>query len=179
MPPLIALVPFASNCFALCSLGDDTNDIDEHGMALLVYEDIYMALYRTDGPNSAMELRERVLKRYRVGRAIDCYRADLKGDDIWTIKPHGFDKQSASLPLPDWSRNPPPVIPTPNVMPMPMSMSMQMPMPISPGSSQVPFQMPPTEIQSNVTASQQLRQKQKPPRVPSMKTDSASSASTT
>ena len=58
--------------------GDDTNDIDEHGMALLVYEDIYLAIYRTDGPDAAFALRERVLQRYKQGRGLDCYRNDLK-----------------------------------------------------------------------------------------------------
>eukprot|EP00545_Synedropsis_sp_CCMP1620_P006400 CAMPEP_0119026464 /NCGR_PEP_ID=MMETSP1176-20130426/35507_1 /TAXON_ID=265551 /ORGANISM="Synedropsis recta cf, Strain CCMP1620" /LENGTH=74 /DNA_ID=CAMNT_0006982179 /DNA_START=99 /DNA_END=319 /DNA_ORIENTATION=- len=37
--------------------GDDTNDVDEHGMALLVYEDIYLAVYRTDGSAAAFALR--------------------------------------------------------------------------------------------------------------------------
>jgi predicted membrane chloride channel (bestrophin family) len=63
--------------------GDDTNDVDEHGMALLVYEDIYLTIYRTDGPEAAMELRERVLARYKQGRGLDCYRDDLKGYDFW------------------------------------------------------------------------------------------------
>ena len=63
--------------------GDETNDVDEHGMALLVYEDIYLALYRTDGPAAAFALRDRVLDRYRQGRGIDCYRDDMKGHEIW------------------------------------------------------------------------------------------------
>lgn len=63
--------------------GDETNDVDEHGMALLAYEDIYLALYRTDGPAAAFELRDRVLDRYRQGRGIDCYRDDMKGHEIW------------------------------------------------------------------------------------------------
>lgn len=63
--------------------GDDTNDVDEHGMALLVYEDVYLALYRTDGYDAACKLRERVLSRYRQGRGLDCYRDDLKGYDFW------------------------------------------------------------------------------------------------
>lgn len=63
--------------------GDDTNDVDEHGMALLVYEDIYLAIYRTDGPAAAFQLRERVLARYKQGRGLDCYRDDLKGYSIW------------------------------------------------------------------------------------------------
>ena len=63
--------------------GDDTNDVDEHGMALLVYEDIYLTIYRTDGPQAACKLRERVLDRYRQGRGLDCYRNDLKGYAFW------------------------------------------------------------------------------------------------
>ena len=63
--------------------GDDTNDVDEHGMALLVFEDIYLAIYRTDGPDAAIALRDRVLDRYRQGRELDCYRNDLKGYDVW------------------------------------------------------------------------------------------------
>lgn len=63
--------------------GDDTNDVDEHGMALLTYEDLYLAIYRTDGPAAAFELRERVLQRYKQGRGIDCYRNDMKGYEIW------------------------------------------------------------------------------------------------
>ncbi|KAL3927543.1 MAG: hypothetical protein SGBAC_013043 [Bacillariaceae sp.] len=63
--------------------GDETNDVDEHGMALLVYEDIYLAVYRTDGPAAAFELRDRVLARYKQGRGIDCYRDDMKGNEIW------------------------------------------------------------------------------------------------
>lgn len=63
--------------------GDETNDVDEHGMALLVYEDIYLSLYRTDGPAAAFKLRDRVLDRYKQGRGIDCYRDDMKGYEIW------------------------------------------------------------------------------------------------
>jgi predicted membrane chloride channel (bestrophin family) len=64
--------------------GDDTNDVDEHGMALLVYEDIYLTIFRTDGPVAAFKLRERVLERYKQGRALDCYRDDLlKGYEVW------------------------------------------------------------------------------------------------
>ncbi len=58
-------------------------EIDEHGMALLVYEDIYLTLYRTDGPKAAFQLRQRVLDRYKQGRGLDCHRNDLKGYDIW------------------------------------------------------------------------------------------------
>mmetsp|Transcript_20080 Transcript_20080/g.43293 ORF Transcript_20080/g.43293 Transcript_20080/m.43293 type:complete len:447 (+) Transcript_20080:282-1622(+) len=71
--------------------GDDANDVDEHGMALLVYEDIYLTIYRTDGPAAAMSLRDRVLSRYRQGRELDCYRDDLKGHDIWEAPEWWFD----------------------------------------------------------------------------------------
>lgn len=84
---------------------DDTNDVDEHGMALLVYEDIYMALYRTDGPEAAAALRERVLEQYKQGRALDCYRRDLKGYDIWES---ASSRHNRLGPSPDWSSNPPP-----------------------------------------------------------------------
>lgn len=83
--------------------GDDTNDVDEHGMSLLVYEDIYLALYRTDGPDAAVGLRDRVLERYKQGRELDCYRDDLKGYDIWEAPDWWFESneqyesESASL----------------------------------------------------------------------------------
>eukprot|EP00579_Thalassiosira_antarctica_P001157 CAMPEP_0201868734 /NCGR_PEP_ID=MMETSP0902-20130614/2500_1 /ASSEMBLY_ACC=CAM_ASM_000551 /TAXON_ID=420261 /ORGANISM="Thalassiosira antarctica, Strain CCMP982" /LENGTH=459 /DNA_ID=CAMNT_0048394107 /DNA_START=217 /DNA_END=1593 /DNA_ORIENTATION=- len=73
--------------------GDDTNDVDEHGMSLLVYEDIYLAIYRTDGPDAAVSLRDRVLDRYRQGRELDCYRDDLKGYDIWEAPEWWFEQK--------------------------------------------------------------------------------------
>ena len=82
--------------------------IDEHGMALLVYEDIYMALYRTDGPDAAYALREKVLERYKKGRALDCHREDLKGHIIWDAT---LGQQQSQV---DWSQNPPPQIPVPS-----------------------------------------------------------------
>jgi len=76
-------------------LADDTNDIDEHGMSLLVYEDIYLAIYRTDGPDAAVALRNRVLDRYRQGRELECYRSDLKGWDMWEM-PEWWHEQRPS-----------------------------------------------------------------------------------
>mmetsp|Transcript_30443 Transcript_30443/g.39871 ORF Transcript_30443/g.39871 Transcript_30443/m.39871 type:complete len:254 (-) Transcript_30443:88-849(-) len=73
--------------------GDETNDVDEHGMALLVYEDIYLSIYRTDGPKAAWKLRERILARYKQGRGLDCYREDLKGYEFW--EPHQYPIQPA------------------------------------------------------------------------------------
>ena len=60
--------------------GDETNDVDEHGMAILVYEDIYLSIYRIDGPKLAFELRDRVVAKYKQGRGLDCFRDDLKGN---------------------------------------------------------------------------------------------------
>ena len=62
-------------------------------MALLVYEDIYLAIYRTDGPRAASKLRERVVERYKQGRGLDCYRNDLKGYTFWEpLGEHGEDE---------------------------------------------------------------------------------------
>jgi hypothetical protein len=63
--------------------GDEANDIDQHGMALLVYEDIYLAIYRADGAASATALRDRVLARYKQGRGLDCYHDDLRSSAFW------------------------------------------------------------------------------------------------
>lgn len=73
--------------------GDDTNDVDEHGMALEVYEDVYLALYRTDGPGAAWNLRERVLAQYKQGRGLDCYREELKGYEFWEPLPQPIEQQ--------------------------------------------------------------------------------------
>jgi len=62
--------------------GRDSNDFDKEGMAELVYEDIYLTIYRTDGPEAAKALRDRVLSRYQRGRSLDCFRSDLNGS-IW------------------------------------------------------------------------------------------------
>ncbi|KAL7546621.1 hypothetical protein ACHAWF_009955 [Thalassiosira exigua] len=62
--------------------GDDTDEFDVSGMNLLVYEDIYLATYRTDGPEAAVSLRNRVLARCHQGRELDCYKDDLK-EHMW------------------------------------------------------------------------------------------------
>ena len=82
---IVILVTFGFTCVEYVSMslddpfGDDTNDVDEHGMGLLVYEDIYLAIYQTDGSDAAVSLRNRILDLYRQGRELDCYRDDLKG----------------------------------------------------------------------------------------------------
>jgi predicted membrane chloride channel (bestrophin family) len=58
--------------------GSDANDIDEQGMAELVFEDIYYAICRTDGPASAKKVRDRVLERYMLGRGLDCFHHDMQ-----------------------------------------------------------------------------------------------------
>lgn len=63
--------------------GNNQNDIDEHGMALLVFEDIYLAIYRSDGNDAACALRDRVVARYKQGRGLDCYHDDLVSNEFW------------------------------------------------------------------------------------------------
>jgi len=62
--------------------GCETNDVDEMGMAELVFEDIYLTIFRTDGAHSARRLQERVLERYRMGRGLDCFHRD-KESAFW------------------------------------------------------------------------------------------------
>lgn len=77
--------------------GDDTNDVDEHGMSLLVYEDIYLTIYRTDGPEAAFALRARVLERYKQGRGLDCYRDDLlRGLGLMELPSEGETEQNGA-----------------------------------------------------------------------------------
>jgi predicted membrane chloride channel (bestrophin family) len=45
-----------SDCF-----NDDPNDFDSSGHAAVCYEDIYMAIYKVDGEEWAMQLRDRFL----------------------------------------------------------------------------------------------------------------------
>eukprot|EP00549_Striatella_unipunctata_P025275 CAMPEP_0118716282 /NCGR_PEP_ID=MMETSP0800-20121206/27402_1 /TAXON_ID=210618 ORGANISM="Striatella unipunctata, Strain CCMP2910" /NCGR_SAMPLE_ID=MMETSP0800 /ASSEMBLY_ACC=CAM_ASM_000638 /LENGTH=133 /DNA_ID=CAMNT_0006622661 /DNA_START=115 /DNA_END=513 /DNA_ORIENTATION=- len=42
--------------------GDDPNDFDDMGLALMVFEDIYLAIYTLDGVRSAKDLQELVEK---------------------------------------------------------------------------------------------------------------------
>jgi predicted membrane chloride channel (bestrophin family) len=63
--------------------GDDPNDFDDAGMAEIVYEDIYAFIHKCDGAEVATELRERVLKRYQQGTALDNYRRDVRQDRFW------------------------------------------------------------------------------------------------
>lgn len=60
--------------------GDDPNDFDDLGMAQVVFEDIYVAIYRTDGYASALALRNRIKGRMRRGSALANYYDDY-GDE--------------------------------------------------------------------------------------------------
>lgn len=51
-----------------------------------MYEDVYLAIYRTDGSEVTSALRQRVLDRYAQGRGLNCYRADLRGNEFWERK---------------------------------------------------------------------------------------------
>lgn len=63
--------------------GDDLVHFDEEGMAETVFEDIYLALYKTDGPHSASTLRNRIQERYARGEALDNFRRDMMDDTFW------------------------------------------------------------------------------------------------
>jgi len=65
---------------------DDPNDFDDEGMAQVVYEDIYLVLYKTDGAASVEELRKRVLIRYLQGSALQNYQDDIMQDGFWERK---------------------------------------------------------------------------------------------
>eukprot|EP00568_Trieres_chinensis_P014225 CAMPEP_0183329318 /NCGR_PEP_ID=MMETSP0160_2-20130417/84734_1 /TAXON_ID=2839 ORGANISM="Odontella Sinensis, Strain Grunow 1884" /NCGR_SAMPLE_ID=MMETSP0160_2 /ASSEMBLY_ACC=CAM_ASM_000250 /LENGTH=451 /DNA_ID=CAMNT_0025497507 /DNA_START=30 /DNA_END=1385 /DNA_ORIENTATION=- len=61
--------------------GDDPNDFDDLGMAQMVFEDIYITLYKADGSASAEKLRSKISERVKKGGALENYRRDL-ADDI-------------------------------------------------------------------------------------------------
>eukprot|EP00565_Helicotheca_tamesis_P000730 CAMPEP_0185732368 /NCGR_PEP_ID=MMETSP1171-20130828/15898_1 /TAXON_ID=374046 /ORGANISM="Helicotheca tamensis, Strain CCMP826" /LENGTH=252 /DNA_ID=CAMNT_0028401831 /DNA_START=401 /DNA_END=1159 /DNA_ORIENTATION=- len=60
--------------------GDDANDFDDLGMAQLVFEDIYITIYKTDGAESADELRSRVWNRCNKMNALQDYQNNLNAD---------------------------------------------------------------------------------------------------
>jgi predicted membrane chloride channel (bestrophin family) len=53
--------------------GDDPNDFDDLGMAEIVFEDIYISLYKRDGLGSAEILRDKVVKRESKGDALKTF----------------------------------------------------------------------------------------------------------
>jgi len=79
--------------------GNDVNDIDEQGMAELVFEDVYLTILRTDGAEAAKRVRERVLERYRLGRGLDCFRSDMEGSfwaDVGETSSLGSERSNPS-----------------------------------------------------------------------------------
>jgi len=66
---------------------DDPNDFDNEAMAEVVYEDIYLFLYKMDGAASVEELRKRVLIRYLQGSALQNYQSEVLQDEFWERKP--------------------------------------------------------------------------------------------
>jgi hypothetical protein len=53
--------------------GDDPNDFDDLGMAEIVFEDIYISLYKRDGLESAEMLRDKVVTRESKGDALKTF----------------------------------------------------------------------------------------------------------
>jgi len=60
--------------------GDDPNDFDDLGMAQMVFEDIYITLFKLDGSKTAEELRSKVAMRVKKGTALENYRSDMNSD---------------------------------------------------------------------------------------------------
>ena len=56
---------------------NDVSNLDETGIAELVFEDVYMAIWRTDGESAAIRVKDRVMERYRLGRGQECFQHDL------------------------------------------------------------------------------------------------------
>lgn len=63
--------------------GDDPVHFDDQAMAEIVYEDIYLSLYKTDGRGSVEQLRKQILERYREGSALENFRNDINQDEFW------------------------------------------------------------------------------------------------
>lgn len=61
--------------------GDDPNDFDDLGMAEIVFEDIYITLYKRDGMESAEKLRDRVVKQEMKGDALETFHNNF-GDSL-------------------------------------------------------------------------------------------------
>lgn len=60
--------------------GDDPNDFDDLGMAQMVFEDIYITLYKQDGIESAEALRCKVANRVKRGSALANYQTDMTNE---------------------------------------------------------------------------------------------------
>jgi hypothetical protein len=64
--------------------GDDPNDLDDLGMAQLVFEDIYISIYKLDGEDAAYTLRRKIVNRIKRGTALDNFQTDYQ---------HGYTPQ--------------------------------------------------------------------------------------
>ena len=71
---------------------NETSNIDEQGISELVFEDIYLAIWRCDGENSAGDVKERVMERYKLGRGFECFRHDMNASN-WHM-----DSAASGLP---------------------------------------------------------------------------------
>lgn len=66
--------------------GEDPNDFDNLGMAQMVFEDIYITIYKTDGAKSADVLRHRVWERCHKINAFESFQQDLDADMNSSLK---------------------------------------------------------------------------------------------
>lgn len=58
--------------------GDDPNDFDDLGMAQLVFEDIYIAIYKLDGEKAAHDLRRKIVARIQQGPALEVFKEEYQ-----------------------------------------------------------------------------------------------------
>lgn len=56
--------------------GDDPTDFDDLGMAKMVFEDIYITIYKADGEKSAVGLRKKIRGRITRGSALQNFHDD-------------------------------------------------------------------------------------------------------
>ena len=73
--PLIVL----TNYFTDDPYGNDPNDFPGELWSELVYEDIYLTIYNTDGSKSALSLKQRMAERIQSGNALEHYRRNRIG----------------------------------------------------------------------------------------------------
>lgn len=58
--------------------GDDPSDFDDLGMAQLVFEDIYISIYKLDGDQATYQLRRKIVARIKRGTALDNFQDDYQ-----------------------------------------------------------------------------------------------------
>ena len=62
--------------------GDDPNDFPGQRWAATVFEDIYIAIYKTDGYERAVALRSRISERTARGSPLELYRNEVAANDF-------------------------------------------------------------------------------------------------